>query len=107
MHFFGFALLLILLQIASLLPSNKKRSFVVHSLIKSLGLLEPGKVQIYTPRNATRQDLAMYHASGYLEFILDPKNCNEHDEHRHDASEWEAMKVEYGLEDVGRLPASI
>ncbi|EKM75681.1 hypothetical protein AGABI1DRAFT_102828 [Agaricus bisporus var. burnettii JB137-S8] len=88
-----------LIKIASLLPSNKKRSFVVHSLIKSLGLLEPGKVQIYTPRNATRQDLAMYHASGYLEFILDPKNCNEHDEHRHGASEREAMKVEYGLED--------
>jgi histone deacetylase 8 len=47
----------------------------------------------------------MYHASGYLDLILDPKNSEEQDRHGDDASEWEAMKVEYGLEDVGHLLA--
>lgn len=42
----------------------------------------------------------MYHASAYLDFILDPANSVERDDTRGDASEWEAMKVEYGLEDV-------
>jgi hypothetical protein len=49
----------------------------------------------------------MYHTSGYLDYILDPKISEEHEGHRDDASEREAMKLEYGLEDVGHLSGLI
>ncbi|KAF5351084.1 hypothetical protein D9756_008458 [Leucocoprinus leucothites] len=96
-----------LIKFASLLPSNKKRSLVVHGLIKALGLLDTtptskGPIQTYTPRKATRQDLAMYHSQAYLDFILDPANSAERDIDQsgvHSNEEYERMKAEYGLED--------
>lgn len=95
-------------KVASLLPSNKKRSLVVHGLVKSLGLLEPNfsvtrKAQTYTPRRATRQDLATYHTPSYLDFVLNPLNSSARDGGGSDVQiypELEALKIEYGLEDV-------
>ncbi|KXN80812.1 Histone deacetylase 8 [Leucoagaricus sp. SymC.cos] len=96
-----------LVKVASLLPSNKKRSLIVHGLIKSLGLLDTNVssqriIQTYTPRKATRQDLAMYHSRAYLDFILDPANsanCDRAEPSSKIDPELEAMKAEYGLED--------
>ncbi|KAF9445601.1 histone deacetylase complex protein [Macrolepiota fuliginosa MF-IS2] len=96
-----------LIKVSSLLPSNKKRSLIVHALVKSLGLLEPDYsatriAQTYTPRRATRQDLGMYHTPGYLDFVLDPVNSEPRDDEGCDAPvspELEVLKAEYGLED--------
>ncbi|KAL5483285.1 hypothetical protein ACEPAI_8515 [Sanghuangporus weigelae] len=79
-----------LVQVSSLLPSNKNRSFLVHSLIRSLGLLStstsPSPVetstsercrdertrilQIIRPRLATVQELCLYHDRDYVDFVL-------------------------------------
>ncbi|KAH6909584.1 histone deacetylase complex protein [Coprinopsis sp. MPI-PUGE-AT-0042] len=65
-----------LAKISSLLPSNKDRSFLVHSLIHSLGLLKlPGV-----------RDLAVYHSKDYLDFVLDKANEGKHN-------------AEFGLQD--------
>lgn len=71
----------ILSQISSLLPSNKSRSILVHSLVKSYGLLAspddaPCRVRVIPPVLASMDALAMYHSREYLEFILDPRNCS-------------------------------
>ncbi|KAL9709917.1 hypothetical protein Ac2012v2_006977 [Leucoagaricus gongylophorus] len=94
-----------LINFASLLPSNKKRSLVVHGLINSLGLLDNNPsferlIWTYTPRKASHQDLAMYHSKTYLDFILDPANSAEPDTNnkQHD-SEYESLKAEFGMED--------
>jgi len=98
-------------QFASLLPSNKKRSLVVHGLVQSLGLLlkddpDPAfgerRIRTCSPRKATRRDLAMYHSKAYLDFVLDSANSAERGGERHD-SEYASLKAEFGMEDVGTL----
>lgn len=59
-----------LVEVGSLLPSNRNRSKLVHSLVASLGLLK--NVQAVKPVPATLQDLAEYHSSDYLDALLNP-----------------------------------
>ncbi|TFK22393.1 Arginase/deacetylase [Coprinopsis marcescibilis] len=67
-----------LAKISSLLPSNKRRSLIVHSLIHSMGLLkhnsESHRIQVVNPRRASFKDLAAYHSKEYLEFVLEAAN---------------------------------
>ncbi|KAJ7582697.1 hypothetical protein C8J56DRAFT_227578 [Mycena floridula] len=89
-----------LIKFSSLLPSNIRRSMMVHSLHQSLGLLSQGHasltriMRVVEPGRATRKDLEIYHSSDYLDFILDPKNCNNTSE-----SEEASAISEFGLED--------
>ncbi|KAF8656535.1 hypothetical protein AX16_002499 [Volvariella volvacea WC 439] len=87
-----------LVKFSSLLPSNKNRSIMVHSLINSLGLLSPNysssrRIQVITPRKATYRELISYHSREYMDYILDPENAS-----RTHASRIES-DVEFGLED--------
>ncbi|KZT22761.1 histone deacetylase complex protein [Neolentinus lepideus HHB14362 ss-1] len=86
-----------LAQISALLPSNKKRSLIVHSLASSLGVLSNvakeglrAEIRVVNPVPASYEELATYHSRDYLEFVLDPKNSRGID----------ALEgAEYGLED--------
>ncbi|KAF9521808.1 hypothetical protein CPB83DRAFT_878428 [Crepidotus variabilis] len=93
-----------LVKISSLLPSNKKRSILVHSLINSLGLLNPKfsekkRVQVVTPRKATYKDLAVYHTRDYLEAVLNPKNGSLSDKFKGLSVDAVEIDREFGLED--------
>ncbi|EPQ53489.1 histone deacetylase complex protein [Gloeophyllum trabeum ATCC 11539] len=87
-----------LAKISSLLPSNKKRSLIVHSLINALGLLSHNQdqemlpIRVVKPVPAQYDDLAAYHTRDYLEFILDPKNSSGAVVEQDDV-------LEYGMED--------
>ncbi|KAH9896667.1 histone deacetylase complex protein [Cubamyces lactineus] len=71
-----------LVKASSLLPSNKNRSLLVHSLVKAYGLLETPngcseaatapayKLQVLRPIHAEEKDLMAYHDRGYVEHIL-------------------------------------
>ncbi|KAL5531903.1 hypothetical protein ACEPAF_5466 [Sanghuangporus sanghuang] len=79
-----------LVKVSSLLPSNKNRSFLVHSLTRSLGLLSTSSspspvetstsegcqdertriLQIIRPRLATVQELCLDHDRDYVDFVL-------------------------------------
>ncbi|KAL4254406.1 Histone deacetylase domain superfamily protein [Abortiporus biennis] len=87
------------LKISSLLPSNRNRSLLVHSLTKELGLLSTGKnhlaqLRILRPSPATLEDLSSYHTKDYLEFILNEKNFEGIDEYSGPSDH-----TEYGLEE--------
>jgi len=63
--------------VSSLLPSNKGRSTIVHSLVCAIGLMNPTfsnsrRLQVVTPSKATYKDLAVYHSRDYLDTVLDP-----------------------------------
>ncbi|THH13393.1 hypothetical protein EW146_g6818 [Bondarzewia mesenterica] len=72
-----------LAKISSLLPSNRNRSSLVHSLVASLGLLRPiaekntdleyppTQVQVLRPSLATSKELSAYHDKEYVDFLLD------------------------------------
>ncbi|KAI0819455.1 histone deacetylase complex protein [Trametes gibbosa] len=86
-----------LVKVSSLLPSNKNRSLLVHTLVKAYGLLSPetnsadhrhSVLQVLPPPPADMRELAAYHDRDYLEYILDT----------HDLSK-EDMNTEYGLEE--------
>ncbi|KAF8870964.1 histone deacetylase complex protein [Gymnopilus junonius] len=88
-----------LAKISSLLPSNRKRSMIVHSLIKSLGLMDADssgkrRLQVVTPRKATYRDLAVYHTRDYLDFVL---NSSKSDSAETDGGF--SINAEFGLED--------
>ncbi|KDR72484.1 hypothetical protein GALMADRAFT_126034 [Galerina marginata CBS 339.88] len=88
-----------LAKISSLLPSNKKRSIIVHSLISSLGLLTPDAsrtrhLRVVTPRKATYKDLAVYHSRDYLDVVLDPSKSNDEE-----VGNTTSIDGEFGLED--------
>lgn len=90
-------------QTSSLLPSNKNRSLLVHSLIKYYGLLEPmgepgtrAMLRVVSPILATVEDLNLYHARRYTDFVLNPRNYAQPDLN---ASEC----AEFGIEDVREL----
>ena len=61
-----------LAQTSSLLPSNRNRSALVHTLANAYGLLKPEsrKCVVIRPRRAERKDLERYHEKGYLGMIL-------------------------------------
>ncbi|CCL99398.1 uncharacterized protein FIBRA_01416 [Fibroporia radiculosa] len=86
-----------LVKFSSLLPSNRNRSLLVHSLVKAFGLLDPSAcnektcLHILRPTPAGHKDLLLYHTRDYLELVLKPNN-----EHfTHDSN----RKAEFGLEE--------
>lgn len=93
---------LIYAKVSSLLPSNKQRSVVVHSLVKAFELMNDQcdggtpyrrRLQIVTPQKANYSDLAVYHSRDYLDIVLDPTLTG-------DARSVALENNEYGLEDV-------
>ncbi|EJD08441.1 histone deacetylase 8 [Fomitiporia mediterranea MF3/22] len=64
------------------LPNNRNRSFLVHSLIKSLGLLssanpengQSATLRIIRPRLASVEELCLYHDKDYIDFVLNSGN---------------------------------
>ncbi|KAF8198627.1 histone deacetylase complex protein [Pholiota molesta] len=97
-----------LAKISALLPSNKKRSMIVHSLVSALGLMknnasdrENRRLQVVAPRKASYKDLAVYHTRDYLDAVLDVNNANEEQE-----TEVE-INAEFGLEDACPCESSI
>ncbi|KAF8839677.1 arginase deacetylase [Paxillus ammoniavirescens] len=69
-----------LAKASSLLPSNKHRSLLVHSLVSALGVLSLVTLdhqkcfKVLRPRRATQRDLLSYHTRDYLEYTLDPSS---------------------------------
>ncbi|KAG6859772.1 hypothetical protein C0995_004304, partial [Termitomyces sp. Mi166 len=57
-----------LIAASSQLPSNKKRSSAVHSLIHAFGLSK--RVKVLRPLRASYKDLAVYHTREYLDAVL-------------------------------------
>ncbi|KAJ8516108.1 hypothetical protein ONZ45_g6551 [Pleurotus djamor] len=88
-----------LIKVSSLLPSNRMRSMLVHSLIHSLGLLSPSyssdpKLAPLTPKRALRDALSMYHTNDYLDFVLNPRRSAEAEEEGGSSN-----SADFGLED--------
>ncbi|KAJ7484525.1 hypothetical protein FB451DRAFT_1436380 [Mycena latifolia] len=84
-----------LMKISSLLPSNKNRSSLVHTLARSLGLFSRDFSSVRTialvpPQSAGFAELNSYHTKEYLDFVLDPQNVDSGDD---------GTKMELGLED--------
>ncbi|KAJ6501259.1 hypothetical protein DFH09DRAFT_1444675 [Mycena vulgaris] len=68
-----------LMKVSSLLPSNKNRSSLVHTLARSLGLFSrdfsPARtIALVPPQSAGFAELNSYHTKEYLDFVLDPTN---------------------------------
>ncbi|KAF9220724.1 histone deacetylase 8 [Gyrodon lividus] len=81
-----------LVKVSSLLPSNKNRSLLVHSLVSALGLLSPDdqkRFKLLRPRRATQRDLLSYHTRDYLGYALNPSSNHED----------QAQLSQFGLED--------
>jgi hypothetical protein len=89
-------------QASSLLPSNKHRSLLVHSLVSALGVLSLVTLdhqkcfKVLRPRRATQKDLLSYHTRDYLEYALNPSS---------DYGD-QAQISKYGLEDVRTFDCS-
>ncbi|KAN0086043.1 hypothetical protein V8E55_007177 [Tylopilus felleus] len=84
-----------LARVSSMLPSNKNRSLLVHSLVNAFGLqslaLPDGQkcIKFMRPRRATSQELLAYHTRNYLDYALDPSNDYED----------QSQVAEFGLQD--------
>ena len=80
---------------SSLLPSNRNRSLLVHSLVKAFKLLTTGhaytssSLKIINPKPAEYKDLAAFHTRDYLDFVLDPNSLSD-----------DGQRSEFGLEEV-------
>ncbi|KAG8725729.1 hypothetical protein FRC11_001598, partial [Ceratobasidium sp. 423] len=79
-----------LARISSLLPSNRNRSALVHTLVNAYGLLKRPNCTLVKPGKASRRDLERYHEAGYLDYVLEPR--------RNDESS-KSDVTEFGLED--------
>ncbi|KAH9855639.1 histone deacetylase 8 [Lenzites betulinus] len=86
-----------LVKVSSLLPSNKNRSLLVHTLVKAYGLLSSGVeassqnrsvLQLLPPPPADSKELAAYHDQDYLDYILNARSYTQDD-----------LNAEYGLEE--------
>jgi len=56
-----------LIQLCDLVPANRKRAGLVHSLIAAYGLL--GSLLVVAPQPATQADLQEFHDEDYLECL--------------------------------------
>ncbi|KAF8624997.1 hypothetical protein AX15_005626 [Amanita polypyramis BW_CC] len=88
-----------LVKISSLLPSNRKRSLLVHSLIKSLGLLAQNvagrkHLDLVKPQPAALKELAQYHDRDFLDFIF-----SNNDEQFAEEERSNDLLSDWGLED--------
>ncbi|KAF8755419.1 Arginase deacetylase [Rhizoctonia solani] len=79
-----------LIRVSSLLPSNRNRSALVHTLVSAYGLLKRANCILVKPGKASRRDLERYHEAGYLDYALQP--------HRDDET-GKGNVTEFGLED--------
>ncbi|KAJ7716261.1 hypothetical protein DFH07DRAFT_973957 [Mycena maculata] len=84
-----------LTKVSFLLPSNRNRSALVHTLARALGLFlrnfSPTRtIALVPPQSAGFAELNSYHTKEYLDFVLDPNNVEGGDE---------GTKMELGLED--------
>ncbi|CAE6469219.1 unnamed protein product [Rhizoctonia solani] len=66
-----------LVRISSLLPSNRDRSTLVHTLVNAYGLLKRTNCTLVKPGRASRKDLERYHEAGYLDYVLQPHGDDE------------------------------
>lgn len=87
-----------------MLPSNKNRSLLVHSLVKQLGLLTPdwsdeASAQLFAPIPAQRRDLTVYHDPDYVDFVLSSQNHSDLLE--------DPRRSEFGIEEVQIILISI
>ncbi|EIW55921.1 histone deacetylase 8 [Trametes versicolor FP-101664 SS1] len=86
-----------LVKASSLLPSNKNRSLLVHTLAKAYGLLSPREPEgsgsatltVLRPIPADTKELSAYHDRDYLEFVLKSNQ----------APSEEDMNAEFGIEE--------
>ena len=89
-------------QVSSLLPSNRNRSLLVHSLVSALGLFKAADpagrkcIQVLRPRKATARELLAYHTRDYLECALRPRGSSDDQD--------QSQIAEFGLEDVRPFP---
>lgn len=73
-----------LVKFSSLLPSNRNRSLLVHSLVKAYGLLDTQEnstqqrtcLEIIRPVPADTKTLSQYHTREYLDFVLNSKKLH-------------------------------
>ncbi|KAI6142827.1 hypothetical protein BKA82DRAFT_532135 [Pisolithus tinctorius] len=87
-----------LVKASSLLPSNRNRSFLVHSLVAALDLFKAVNpdldgqkyMQVIRPRRASPRELLVYHTRDYLEYALGPAARDSQDQ---------SQISEFGLED--------
>ncbi|ORX54678.1 Arginase/deacetylase [Piromyces finnis] len=79
----------------SLLPSNKTRSYFVHSLVGAYGLLK--KIRIINPKPANKNDLTIFHSEDYIDFLLNAEN--QEFKEKLGKEKYEKKMNEYGLED--------
>ena len=83
------------LKLSSLLPSNRNRSLLVHTLVKQFGLLasnysSSSKLQVVHPTPADLRDLTAYHDREFIEHLMDDQ-----------VNSGGSGGSEYGLEEVG------
>ncbi|CAE7135900.1 unnamed protein product [Rhizoctonia solani] len=86
-----------LARVSSLLPSNRNRSALVHTLVNAYGLLKRPNCTLVKPTKASRRDLERYHEAGYLDYVLQPHQ---------DEETGKDDITEFGLEDLKRLDSS-
>ena len=79
-------------QVSSLLPSNKNRSILVHSLVKCYGLLSLPQAHVVPPIPADINALTMYHSRDFVECLLDSGTC--------DADADSNKLAQFGIEEV-------
>lgn len=93
----------IVLQVSSLLPSNRNRSLLVHSLISAFRLTSiehsngQMRLQVLKPTQASDKDLYVYHSRDYIDYVLDAANSGRSDTLADSELE---VTAEFGLEDV-------
>jgi len=100
-----------LAKVSSLLPSNLNRSLLVHTLVKELGFLSssssfPRSLSPLRPVPASMADLSVYHTRDYLDFVLNPDNHKEPNDHSQSSAEFgleEDCPCFPGLSDYVRL----
>ncbi|KAG8940117.1 hypothetical protein FRC03_005774 [Tulasnella sp. 419] len=97
-----------LVKVSSLLPSNKGRSLLVHSLVKSFGFFKPSEKDppikntliFLKPVPATQKDLLVYHDQDYLDKVLSP--VSQEDASVSQKGSTDSDNAEFGLEDVSK-----
>ncbi|KAG8909858.1 hypothetical protein FRC00_009311, partial [Tulasnella sp. 408] len=88
-----------LVKVASLLPSNRFRSALVHQLVAAFARERPGWIRIIRPTAATAKDLLMYHDTEYVDFVLGNATQASRFGVQGDLQDTRSISAELGLED--------
>ncbi|KIO28234.1 hypothetical protein M407DRAFT_6876 [Tulasnella calospora MUT 4182] len=86
-------------QVASLLPSNRFRSALVHQLVAAFARERPGWIRIIRPTAATAKDLLTYHDMEYVGFVLGDAPQASRFGVQGDLQDTRSISAELGLED--------